>query len=122
MITILIRSKKLANGEHPIVLRITKDKKSKIISLGLSCLKSHWKSGEISKKHLNASVKNRVLLKQKQKALQIIDEFKLDGVDFTLSQFEDKFRGEKSSNVTVSEFWKEKISDLNKAGRTGNAR
>ncbi|MEH6764112.1 MAG: site-specific integrase [Aequorivita antarctica] len=122
MITILIRSKKLANGEHPIVLRITKEKKSKIISLGLSCLKSHWKSGEISKKNPAASVKNRIILKQKQKALKIIDDFNLDEVDFTLNQFEEMFRGKKSSKVTVAEFWKEKISDLNEAGRTGNAR
>lgn len=122
MITILIRSKKLANGEHPIVLRITKDKKSKIISLGISCLKSQWRSGEISKKNPTASVKNRIILKQKQKALKIIDDFNLDEVDFTLNQFEEKFRGKKSSNITVSDFWKEKISDLNEAGRTGNAR
>lgn len=122
MITILIRSKKLANGEHPIVLRITKEKKSKIISLGLSCLKSHWKSGEISKKNPAASVKNRIILKQKQKALKIIDDFNLDEVDFTLNQFEEMFRGKKSSKITVEEFWKEKILDLNEAGRTGNAR
>jgi site-specific recombinase XerD len=122
MITIILRHKKLANGEYPIVLRITKDRKSKIISLGLSCLKSHWKSGELVKKHPNSSMKNRIILKQKEKALKIIDNFNLDEIDFTLNQFEEKFRGVKSSKVTVSEFWKEKISDLNKAGRTGNAR
>lgn len=122
MITIILRHKKLANGEYPIVLRITKDRKSKIISLGLSCLKSHWKSGELVKKHPNSSMKNRIILKQKEKALKIIDNFILDEIDFTLNQFEDKFRGVKSSKVTVSEFWKEKILDLNKAGRTGNAR
>lgn len=122
MITIILRSKKLANGEYPIVLRITKDKKAKIISLSMSCLKSHWKSGELIKKHPNSSMKNRIILKQKEKALKIIDEFALDSIDFTLNQFEAKFRGRKSSKVSVSEFWKEKISDLNKAGRTGNAR
>lgn len=122
MITIILRSKKLANGEYPIVLKVTKDKKAKIISLGMSCLKSHWKSGELVKKHPNSSVKNRIILKRKEKALKIIDEFALDGIDFTLNQFEAKFRGRKSSKVTVTEFWKEKISDLNRAGRTGNAR
>ncbi len=122
MITIILRSKKLANGEHPIVLRVTKDRKSKIISLGLSCLKSHWKSSELVKKHTNSSMKNRIILKQKEKALKIIDNFNLEDIDFTLNQFEDEFRGRKSSKVTVSEFWKEKASDLNRAGRTGNAR
>jgi integrase len=122
MITILLRSKKLANGEHPIVLRITKDRASKIISLGINCSKAHWKSGEITKKHPNASVKNRIILKKKEEALKIIDEFNLEGIDFTLNQFESKFRGKKFSKVTVSEFWIEKVSDLNIAGRTGNAR
>jgi integrase len=122
MITILLRSKKLANGEHPTVLRITKDRASKIISLGINCSKAHWKSGEITKKHPNASVKNRIILKKKEEALKIIDEFNLEGIDFTLNQFESKFRGKKFSKVTVSEFWIEKVSDLNIAGRTGNAR
>jgi len=122
MITILLRSKKLANGEHPIVLRITKDRASKIISLGINCSKAHWKSGEKTKKHPNASVKNRIILKKKEEALKIIDEFNLEGIDFTLNQFESKFRGKKFSKVTVSEFWIEKVSDLNIAGRTGNAR
>lgn len=122
MITILLRSKKSANGEQPIVLRITKDRASKIISLGINCSSAHWKSGEITKKHPNASVKNRIILKKKEEALKIIDEFNLEGIDFTLNQFEVKFRGKKSSKVTVAEFWIEKVSDLNKAGRTGNAR
>jgi len=122
MITIILRSKKLVSGEYPIVLRITKDKKTKIISLGMSCLKSHWKSGELVKKHPNFVMKNRIILKEKEKALKLIDEFALDNIDFTLNQFEAKFRGGKSSKVTVSDFWIEKVSDLNKAGRTGNAR
>jgi integrase/recombinase XerD len=66
--------------------------------------------------------RNRALLKKKEKALKIIDDFFFEGTDFTLNQFEAKFRGRKSSKVTVSEFWIEKISDLNRAGRTGNAR
>lgn len=122
MITILLRSKKLASGEQPIVLRITKDRKSKIISLGISCLKSHWKSGELIAKHPNSSMKNRIILKQKEKALRIIDAFNLEGTDFTLNQFEEQFRGKKTLNVNVSDFWLEKIDDLNNAGRTGNAR
>ena len=88
------------------------------------CKRTDWdtKKNEFKRTYPNASQRNRVLLKLQEKALGIIDEFALDSVDFTLNQFEAKFRGRKSSRVTVSEFWKEKIADLNKAGRTGNAR
>ena len=66
--------------------------------------------------------RNRALLKKKEEALKIIDDFFLEDIDFTLNQFEAKFRGRKSSKVTVSEFWKEKISDFIKANRAGNAK
>ena len=122
MITIIIRSKKLANGEQPICLRITKDRESKIFSLGISCLKEEWNGYELSRKHPNYSVKNRIISKKKDEALKIIDEFKLDQIDFTLSQFEEKFRGVKNISTTVTQYWKEKIDDLNRSGRTGNAR
>lgn len=123
-INITLRNKPNKQNELPVILRIVKDRKSKLISLGMLCQKADWdsKKNEFKKTYSNASQRNRVLLKLQEKALKIIDEFALDNVDFTLSQFEAKFRGKKSSKVTVSEFWKDKIADLNKAGRTGNAR
>lgn len=123
-INITLRNKPNRLEEYPVILRIVKERKSKIISLGMLCKKTDWdtRKNEFKKAYPNASQRNRVLLKQQEKALKIIDEFALDGIDFTLNQFEAKFRGRESSKVTVSEFWKEKIADLNKAGRTGNAR
>jgi integrase len=123
-INITLRNKPNKQNELPVILRIVKDRKSKLISLGMLCEKQDWdsKKNEFKKSYPNASQRNRLLLKQQEKALKIIDEFALDGIDFTLNQFESKFRGRKSSKITVSEFWKEKISDLNRAGRTGNAR
>ena len=123
-INITLRNKPNKQNELPVILRIVKDRKSKLISLGMLCEKHDWdyKKNEFKKSYSNASQRNRVLLKLQEKALKIVDEFALDGVDFTLNQFEAKFRGRKSSKVTVSEFWIEKISDLNRAGRTGNAR
>jgi site-specific recombinase XerD len=122
MITIILKYKMLANGEYPLVLRITKDKSTKIISLGISCKKEHWDGNGISKKHPDYSIKSRLLLKAKEKALRLVDEFRLDNLDFTLDEFEAAFRGRKNIKITVSDFWLEKISDMNKAGRTGNAR
>lgn len=123
-INITLRSKPNKAEEYPVILRIVKERKSKIISLGMLCKRTDWdtKKNKFKRTYPNASQRNRVLLKLQEKALGIIDEFALDSIDFTLNQFEAKFRGRKSSKTTVSEFWIEKIADLNKAGRTGNAR
>lgn len=123
-IKILLRNKPNKEGQYPVVLKIIKDRQVKVITLGVSCLEKDWDkaNGHFKKSEKNHIQRNRALLKRKGEALKIIDDFFLEGIDFTLNQFEAKFRGRKSSKVSVSEFWKEKISDLNKAGRTGNAR
>lgn len=123
-IKILLRSKPNKEGLYPIVLRITKDRKSKIITLGMECLLKDWdeKEGQFKRSSPNFLVRNRVILTLKQKALSIVDSFALDEVDFTLNQFEVKFRGIEANKTTVLEFWEDKIKDLNISGRTGNAR
>ena len=123
-IKILLRNKPNQEGQYPVVLKIIMDRKIKVITLGLTCLQKDWDkaNSQFKKSEKNYRQRNRALLKRKGDALKIIDDFILEDIDFTLNQFEAKFRGKKSSKVTVSEFWKEKIADLNKAGRTGNAR
>lgn len=123
-IKILLRNKPNTQGLYPINLRITKDRKVKLITLGINCELKDWdESNQLLKKsHTNYIQRNRVLLKMKTKALKIIDDFNLNDDDFTLTQFEMKFRGKDLSKVTVLEFWEEKIEDLIKAGRIGNSR
>jgi hypothetical protein len=123
-ISILLRDAQNKNGLYPIVLRIIKNRKVKIITLGMDCQKSNWdeKSSQFQKSMPNHIQKNLLLSKLKQKAWMIIDQFNIDEVDFTLNQFEEKFRGKEQSKITVLEFWEDKINDLNLAGRTGNAR
>lgn len=123
-IKILLREKPNKEGQFPIVLRITKDRKIKLISLGINCLKNDWNEKEacFKKSYPNHIQRNRSLLNWKQKALSIIDSFNLDNTDFTLNQFEERFRNKEPNKITVLEFWDDKINDLNLSGRTGNAR
>jgi integrase/recombinase XerD len=123
-IKIVLRDKPNKEGLYPIVFKITKERKTKIITLGMDCLKSQWneQSSEFKKNYPNYLQRNRALLNFRQKALTIIDGFNLEEIDFTLSQFEEKLRGKEQSKITVLEFWLDKINDLNLAGRTGNAR
>ena len=39
---VLFTSKTLVNGEHPLVLRINKNKARKHISIGMNCLPKYW--------------------------------------------------------------------------------
>ena len=123
-IKILLRNKPNREGQFPIILKITKNRKPKVITLGMDCLLKNWdkSNSQFKKSEKNYIQRNRVLLKFKEKALQIIDSFNIEGIDFTLNQFEEKFRGKKSSNITVSEFWEEKITDFIKANRVGNSK
>lgn len=123
-IKVVLRDKQNKEGLYPIILRITKDRSTKIISLGMDCEQQNWdeKSSQFKKSMPNHIQKNLIVSNLKQKAWAIIDGFNLEEIDFTLAQFEERFRGKESSKTTVLEFWEDKIKDLNLAGRTGNAR
>jgi integrase len=123
-IKIKLRNKSNKDGYYPVVLQIIKDRKTKIITLNLDCKRKDWdyKNQQFKKSSTNHLQRNRILLKLKDKAYKIVDDFQIEGVDFTLTQFEDKYRGKRTRQFTVKKFWEEKIADLNKAGKTGNAR
>lgn len=123
-IKILLRKKSNNEGNFPIVLRLTKDRKVKIITLGLECTSKDWdeRNSQLKKSHTNHIQMNTLISKHMLKASKIINKFELDEIDFTLSQFESEFRGLKDKNIAVKDFWDNKISDLVLAGRIGNAR
>lgn len=123
-IKIQLRNKINSEGTYPIVLNIIHNRKSKVISLGFKCLKKDWdnKKSQFKRSMPNHIQKNRIILQNQEKAFSILDGFKLENYDFNLDEFEQKFRGKTYTNINVWDYWEEKIEDLIKAGRTGNAR
>ncbi|MGK4566316.1 phage integrase SAM-like domain-containing protein [Flavobacterium sp. 3HN19-14] len=123
-IKILLRDKPNKEGLYPVVLRIIKNRKIKLINLNLDCQKKDWdeRNSQFKRSYSNHVQGNTVLSAQDAKARRIINDFTLDEIDFTLNQFESKFRGQKDRDITLKQFWSEKVDDLNLAGRTGNAR
>ena len=124
-ISIIKRTKRLRDNSFPIALRITKDRRKKIISLGFSCQDNEWneRKSEFKKNHENYIQRNALLDKFKSNASSIIDDYKNEGVDFTLNQFEERFRGDyKRKSVSVYDFFDYKVELLNEAGRTGSAK
>lgn len=124
-IKIIQRTKALSNGLYPIFLRVTKDRKSKFISLNLSCEKSQWNEtkSEFRKSYPNFRQRNHSLIEVKNRAEKIISDVIAKGEDVTLHKFEELFFDfKKGGKTAVKDFWEEKIKSLVKSKSVGNAR
>ncbi|MDT0651311.1 site-specific integrase [Autumnicola edwardsiae] len=124
-IKIIIRKKRLSNGQYPIYLRVTKDRKSKYFKSIFNALENEWdsSSGRFRKTNSNYMQNNRLLLKIQERAYQLITELKIEKEDFSLEDFEERFRVEKNPyRNNFFAFWEEIIDEMEAAGRTGNAR
>jgi len=93
--------------------------------LRFSCRNSEWNENrsEFKKNHPNYIQRNTILNKFRVKASSIIDDYRSDGIDFTLNQFEERFRGDyKRKDISVYDFFDYKVDLLIEAGRTGSAK
>jgi len=117
------RTKALKDGTYPIVLRIIKHQKKKIISLNMSCGAGEFKNQEFKRSAINFKQRNKLLAKLKIRAYEILDNFKVDEKSFTLDEFERKFKGEDQKEaILVFDFFNTIIEELNRGGQVGNAR
>ncbi|MGB5667493.1 MAG: site-specific integrase, partial [Maribacter sp.] len=124
-IKLKLKTKVNAEGEHSIVLQVLKDRQKKIIATGLLVKKERWDDKEhcFKTRHPNAMHNNRLLDTIKIKARNIISEFEIDDIDFTLNEFEQRFRfGSKRNKVDLFAFWDSVVQDLELSGRIGYAR
>jgi integrase len=82
---ILYKSKTLASGEHPIMIRVSKNQSRKYISLGLSCNEKDWdvKSNLPKKSHPNKAVIDSIIAKKVKEYKDKILNFKQEDKDFT---------------------------------------
>ena len=112
----------LSDGKYALFLRITKNRKKKLINLGLRCQSEHFQNEQLTKSHKNHRIDNELLLRFKTKALEILREYQLKGENFTLEEFEDKFiNKDNKQEVDVIKFFDEIIDELERSGRVGNA-
>ena len=85
--SVLYISKTLKNGEHPLMLRLTKERKRKYISLHLSIEAKFWDFTK-NKPKRNCPNKEQIttlIEQQTQKYHQKIIEYKAEGRDYTLN-------------------------------------
>lgn len=120
---VLYTSKTLSNGQHPIMLRLTKNRKRKYISLHISLAPQYW-DAEKCKPRRNCPDKERIeaLIQQKTQELQSqIMDFKTSDKEYTLNTLLEK-ASRKVVRQTVGDYLNGYIDRLLAANRIGNAK
>lgn len=115
------KSKMLANGEHPLMLRVCKDGKKTYRSLGISVNSKHW---SFSKNAPKASCPNREqiikIIINKQAELQSrVLSLNSEQRDYTASTLL-KSQNDNFTPTTVGEFYLDLIDEYTRTERCGN--
>ena len=117
------KSKVLSNNESPLMLRVTKDRKLKYVSLGISVNPTHW---DFSKNEPKAECPNREYIemliadKIKEYSAKII-ELKATNQEFTSTSLVEKVSTKRTNRKTVEDVFQEYMTSLIKAGRKSYA-
>lgn len=119
---ICYKSKTLSNGEHPLMLRIAQNGKSKYKSLKISVTAKHWDFDRNVPKP-NCPSKdfiNKIILKTKLDYQQKVLEKKANEEEFTASSLIHEQEYEIKA-MTVDDFYKQLIKELKEKGQIGNS-
>lgn len=119
---ICYKSKTLANGEHPLMLRIAQNGKSTYKSLKISVAAKHWDFERNVPKpnNPNKDLIQKIIFKTKLDYQQKILEKKANSEEFTASSLINEQKEEIKAK-TVEEFYLSLIEDLKQKGRIGNS-
>ena len=119
---ICYKSKTLANGEHPLMLRIAQNGKSTYKSLKISVAAKHWDFERNVPKlnNPNKDLIQKIILKTKLDYQQKILEKKANSEEFTASSLINEQKEEIKAK-TVEKFYLSLIEDLKQKGRIGNS-
>lgn len=115
------KSKTLSNGEHPLMLRVTKDRKPKYVSLSISIHPDNWDftRNEPKPQCPNKELINKIILDKKAEYQKEIIELNAEPKDYTASSLVEN-KKTKYEPKTVVDFYKELIKGFKDAGRTSN--
>lgn len=126
---ILYTSKKLKSENHPVVLRITDERRRKYYvvkstsgrKLDMSCKHDEWKETENRydvNKVKSAIEKNAILAEVERTVEKILFRFEYENIPFTFQAFEREYL-RKAKKVTVISFFSDHIKLLEDSGRIG---
>ena len=111
---ICYKQKTLANGEHPLMIRITKDGKRKYKSLGISILPQYWDfQKNIPKRNYpNKELILKIINEQVNKYSEQILSFKASDKDFTVNSLIENINPVSVKKYTVLELFDIHINQL----------
>ena len=109
---ILYKSKTLANGEHPIMLRLCYNGQRKYKSFGLSCSEKLWneKKGEVRSTHPHAKNMNTLIRAEQDKANEIILELERDKKEYSVSTLVKNLSKSTLATTSLFDMFEERIS------------
>ncbi len=122
---IVLKKKLLSDGTYPVCLRVTKERQCRHYKTPFSAKMNEWveSTGNFKKGKNNHVQNNRLLLKFKERAYQIITELEIENPDYTIQEFDTRFRITfNPATNDVFAFFDEIIQEMIYAGRVGNAK
>lgn len=116
------KSKTLKNGEHPIMLRVTKDRQTKYRSLGISIHPDYWdfKKNKPKANYPNKDILTEIILKKELELRKQLLELQAKDCNFTASTL--LLPKKKKYTKTVNGFCKEVIEELKEKEKIGNVK
>lgn len=118
---VLYTSKKLKDGSHPIMLRITHKGKRNYFKLGYSCAPKQWdkESSQFNSQFPKYRSRNRFLQESLFRAEDCIESQKIRHKEFSIEAFRESFVGIESKDVF--QYFDEQIKRMKATGKIGNA-
>lgn len=105
---VLYKSKMLANGEHPIMLRVCYNAQRKYLSLGISCKVADWSEAKQKVKGVKASLLNPIIIRKLNEANEYV--LSLEGKeDYSASTIVKYLSKQTPTSYTVFTLFEERI-------------
>lgn len=120
---ILYTSKTLSNGEHPIMLKITKNRIRKYIALGINSTLEQWDKNKEQPKprHPNRVEIVGLISRIEKEFNDKIQEFSISQREYSIQQLVDAV-SKNTKTILVFDFFDQHIKNLTEEGRTGYAK
>ena len=117
------KSKTLANGAHPLMIRVCKDGKKKYVSLGVSVLPQFWDftKNQPKKNCPNKAYIEKIIADKSSEFAERIIELKAEKKEFTATTLTEHLTDGTRAKRTVGEVFLSQIENLKQTGRTGYA-
>jgi len=120
---VLYTSKVLSNGDHPVMLRVTKDRKSKYLSTGFKCSTILWddKNNLPKKKHPLYAEAKILIAKKTIEAEKLIMDLENESKNLSAHEIKGKLKKTKVNNPFVFQYFDIVIDRLKASGQIKNA-